>query len=414
MSSTTIALSRVVDLNVPLLWQEVVAVARAVGAIAVQMGEPISLQGFALSTDGTVIATGSQIEATTDVYGLVATLLQGQPSPAELGALIASREDSATGKRPSREVDSSGMLRQVEALEYFATPSPEGDIAALAARALEAEADDLARGAIERLRADAAQPVQPVPDRRDDDRRPARSKALIGCAIVLTIVLVAVAAARYSSLLAPAPGIDGLHPAGVPARATALVAETVSAAVRSMTSTLDAATDAALQKMGLVAASEVSEPAARTANVKARAKTLAAGTGLPPPPISGPLVARGMDVAPVTALVGDGPEAVSPPAAPGVTEADLGRVYSSGDVQVAPPSLVYPQLPTLPLNTGPETAHLSLVVDELGHVVQARLVSTGGTIGSRMLVFAAKTWRFSPATVDGRSVKYLLRVPVEP
>lgn len=123
-----------------------------------------------------------------------------------------------------------------------------------------------------------------------------------------------------------------------------------------------------------------------------------------------------MEIAPAAALVGDGTEAGPSPGAPepDVTQADLDRVYSSSDVQVAPPSLVYPQLPTLPLDTGPESAHLSLMVDEFGHVAQVRLVSTGATIGSRMLVFAAKTWRFSPAIMDGRSVKYLLRVPVEP
>lgn len=420
MPSTTIALSRVVELNVPLLWQEVVAVARACGRLAVQSGQPISLEGFAVSADGTVMAIGSsQGQAATDVYGLVAALLQGQPSPAELRALIASRDGATPGRGLSPGMELSPAFRQVEALDYFSTPNPEVDIAALAARALEAEADDLARGAIERLRTDAAPPVPPVPDRRDAGSRPARSKVLIGCTIALTLALAAAAAIRYSTVFMPAPVVDGSHPAGVPIRAGALVAETLSAAVQSMTSTLDAATDAALQKMGLVAASEgsaASAPAVRTADAGRRGRAPATRTGLPPPPISGPVVPRDMEIAPAAALVGDGTEAVPSPGAPepDIAEADLGRVYSSSDVQVAPPSLVYPQLPTLPLDTGPETTHLSLVVDELGNVVQARLVSTGATIGSRMLVFAAKAWRFSPATVDGRSVKYLLRVPVEP
>ena len=123
-----------------------------------------------------------------------------------------------------------------------------------------------------------------------------------------------------------------------------------------------------------------------------------------------------MEIAPTVALAEDSAEAVESP--DGTTSeldaVELGRIYSSSDAQVAPPSLVYPQLPSLRLESGPASAHLSLVVDELGQVVQARLVSTGATVSARMLVFAAKTWKFSPATMDGRSVKYHLRIPIGP
>src|SRR5690606_27099076 len=115
-------------------------------------------------------------------------------------------------------------------------------------------------------------------------------------------------------------------------------------------------------------------------------------------------------IAPAAALVGPAAEAEAPPGEPGspATEVDPGLVYSSADPRVAPPSLVYPQLRTLPMDTGPDATHLSLVVDEGGQVIRARLFSTSATVSSRMLVFAAKTWRFAPATMDGRPVKYLL------
>lgn len=411
MPFTTIALSRVVELNVPLLWQEVVAVARAAGELAVQGGEPISLAGFAISTSGGVtIAGAGDSRSALDVYGLAAALLDGQPSPSELRKLILSRE-----RMPAGIPAATLVLSQVEALNYFATPNPEVDIAALAARALEADADALARGAIERLRADAAT-TPPAPGRTDGTRS-AKSNALVTLAAALTLALAVAAVARYSGVLL-APGVDGGANADTPVRAGTLVAQTLSAAVQSMASTLDAATDAALQRMGLVAAGEgvAADPPRPTADGQRRGRARAAGIGLTPPPISAPVVASGMEIAPTVALAEDSAEAVESP--DGTTSeldaVELGRIYSSSDAQVAPPSLVYPQLPSLRLESGPASAHLSLVVDELGQVVQARLVSTGATVSARMLVFAAKTWKFSPATMDGRSVKYHLRIPIGP
>lgn len=412
MPFTTVALSRVVELNVPLLWQEVVAVARAAGALAVQSGQPISLDGFGVSTSGDVTVVGaSDSRAALDVYGLAAALLDGQPSPSELRKLIGSREPTPAGV-PAPPL----VLSQVEALDYFATPDPEVDIAALAARALEADADALARGAIERLRADRAISAPPVPDDRNDGSRSAKSKALAASAIALALALAVAVAARYSGVLL-APGADGAQNANAPIPAGTLVAQTLSAAVQSMTSTLDAATDAALQKMGLVAASDGSAPAdppRPTEDDRRRTRNRAAGIGLPPPPISAPVVSHGMEIAPAAAFVGEGTEAVESLDDPKsvLDAAELGRIYSSSDAEVTPPSLVYPQLPSLRLESGPASAHLSLVVDELGQVVQARLVSTGATVSARMLVFAAKTWKFSPATMDGRSVRYHLRIPI--
>jgi hypothetical protein len=414
MPFTTIALSRVVELNVPLLWQEVVAVAQAAGGLAVQSGQPITLGSFGVSTSGAVTLVGaSESRSALDVYGLAAALLDGQPSPSELRNLIASRERGPAGvPAPSR------VLSQVEALQYFATPNPDVDIAALAARALEADADDLARGAIERLRADTAISTSPVPDGRDGPTRTAKSKAMVASAIVLTLALAIAAVARYSGVLL-APGIDGTQTADAPARAGTLVVETLSAAVQSMTSTLDAATDAALQKMGLVAASEggvAAGPPRPTADGPRRNQARAADLALPPPPISAPAMANGMEIAPTAVFAEEGADAVeSLDATKGdLDAAEFGRIYSSNDAEVAPPSLVYPQLPTLLLESGPGSAHLSLVVNELGQVVQVRLVSTGATVSARMLVFAAKTWKFSPATMDGRSVKYHLRIPLGP
>jgi protein TonB len=87
------------------------------------------------------------------------------------------------------------------------------------------------------------------------------------------------------------------------------------------------------------------------------------------------------------------------------------EIFSSADPEVQAPVLVRPQLPDEPA-PGSDTGYFDLVVDENGDVSHVKLTSPRRKYYDRMLVAAAKAWKFRPATLNGQPVKYRLRVPI--
>ena len=87
-------------------------------------------------------------------------------------------------------------------------------------------------------------------------------------------------------------------------------------------------------------------------------------------------------------------------------------VYSPSDSAVIPPVLVRPVLPRQPPPGVPESqiGTIELVVDEQGDVEGVRLISPANRFYERMLVSAAKMWKFRPAFRDGHPVRYRTRV----
>jgi len=60
------------------------------------------------------------------------------------------------------------------------------------------------------------------------------------------------------------------------------------------------------------------------------------------------------------------------------------------------------------------TVHLELDLDETGHVTAARVVrSSGHQVLDQAALKAARTWEFSPATMEGRPVPVTVPVPVK-
>jgi TonB family protein len=89
-------------------------------------------------------------------------------------------------------------------------------------------------------------------------------------------------------------------------------------------------------------------------------------------------------------------------------------VYSAADVDVRPPELQRPQLPAeRPRGITNEVAgDLELLVLEDGSVGEVRLIPPSNRVQDRMLLSAAKAWRFRPAERAGRVVKYRVRIPI--
>jgi hypothetical protein len=93
----------------------------------------------------------------------------------------------------------------------------------------------------------------------------------------------------------------------------------------------------------------------------------------------------------------------------GVVEADrLKAVYSSADLEVQPPVLLYPQLPAPLMIGSPSEAvnRMELIVSEHGLVEHVRLVEGPRRMPDMMLLSGAKMWRFEPAVRDGARVRY--------
>ena len=87
-------------------------------------------------------------------------------------------------------------------------------------------------------------------------------------------------------------------------------------------------------------------------------------------------------------------------------------VFTAADSTVTPPVIVRPVLPKelppgVPAN---QVGTIELVVDEQGDVLHVKLVSPANRFHERMLVSAAKMWKFRPAYKDGIPVRYKTRV----
>ena len=89
-------------------------------------------------------------------------------------------------------------------------------------------------------------------------------------------------------------------------------------------------------------------------------------------------------------------------------------VYSSAHPDVVPPTLIRAQMPQAPIGGVPIIGQgaLEIVVGDDGQVVSARLVPHSNRYQDRMMVSAAKTWRFAPARRYGQPVRYRLQMPI--
>jgi hypothetical protein len=86
-------------------------------------------------------------------------------------------------------------------------------------------------------------------------------------------------------------------------------------------------------------------------------------------------------------------------------------VYSAAEPDVVPARLTRSQLPHEP-SPNDETGYFDIVVDERGDVEFIKLLSPTRRYQDRMLVAAAKAWKFSPALLNGTPVKYRLQIPI--
>jgi hypothetical protein len=412
--STAIAVQRVIDLGVPRSWQEAVAVVMEAGELARQADSRLSAEGCLISANGVLelaSVPGARL-LTPDVAlpSVLADLLEGQTAPEALRTLATSSQDNP-----------NGIDALLTGLAYFERPQRRADIAALATRALAVEADARADSELTRLRrttAGRAGTTETAPDVNSRLRLGKRAIGTLVAAVAWFLVGVAVTGWYLNRPVAPASDAAGAAAPSSTAAEGAAPAEApppsgVGGLMSAASEALNSAATAGLRAIGLAAADDSAKPPAPPPSAarqpSARTKGGAASTAAPAAVPAVPTVAAPVPIAPTPVeLV---PVAAEPADA---TSAPLPKpvFFSESDADVEPPVLVYPQLPQPPVSSfAPGQAYFEILVNEGGTVERVRLMAAQARLQDRMLVSAAKAWRFKPATKDGESVRYLLKVP---
>jgi TonB family protein len=125
---------------------------------------------------------------------------------------------------------------------------------------------------------------------------------------------------------------------------------------------------------------------------------------------------RDLSVAAPAAAAKPGPQPV--PAAPAATVQTAAGPDSSGVLQ--PPVIVRQQMPLwLGMKEfAPRGSRgmLRVIIDEHGDVEEARVVESVHAIYDALVVSAARTWKYEPAKLDGRPVRYgkLIEIVLKP
>ena len=86
-------------------------------------------------------------------------------------------------------------------------------------------------------------------------------------------------------------------------------------------------------------------------------------------------------------------------------------VYTHANSEVTPPVWSRRQLPSEP-SPDSQTGYFDIVIDTNGDVESVRLISPTRRYEERMLMSAAKAWKFRPARLNGEPVRYRMQVPI--
>lgn len=184
---------------------------------------------------------------------------------------------------------------------------------------------------------------------------------------------------------------------------------------------LDAAREGLAQRFGIGTSSTPDAPkqAATTAPVpgpRPRSRSI-----VPPPALEIPIVPiplarqsfhldqRPLVVRPPEAAVSGSVSPDDLPEREAVDAPSLLAVYTTTDIDVEPPQMVYPHLPRVE-HTGPDINSMEVVVTEEGSVEHVRLISAARRMTDMMLLSGAKNWRFAPALRGGQPVRYRITI----
>ena len=409
-------------------WPEAVALVReiagAVGSSSVPAPQDLLLDesgGLALG-----FASESAQHPVTGLAWILSGLLDGIDAPPQLRALAAENLGASPAHKTVEAFSS--------ALAFFERPERKNELRAIVRRLGAARTADEANAELELQR--LKEKVGGAPPPADAPAKPAvkakrfvltRRQRIIAAAVgtaAATVVLMAIVWSRLPSVsVSAAVGAGQQQVSSIVAgglRRLGLSSDAAGTATASAPAPKPARTPAArIEKQTAPAdprprkGRDVILPARRSAAVETPRTTPAKSTSVKGGDmrfVGDVLIASGQPIARLNPVKNDLTRAISINAVP-PSATDAPKVYSSKDRQVEPARLLRPQLPHEP-PPGSETGYFVVTVDEQGTVEQVRLISPMHRYHDRMLVAAAKAWRFQPARLNGESVRYELRIPI--
>ena len=397
-SNAPLFVRQLCDPRVAIQWPEAVAfiMTLAEDVAARDEGSVPDLEYVALTMDGTVETLPSAPASDTPVRQIgraLQTLLGHTDAPDELHRIAAHAVEAP---------DTASLDDVVRAISFFERPDREEQLATLAQRAAEVRrqfaAEDELKHLEERERSKAALPPETTPGEEGPEPFLSWTVAVAPVALVLAIVAVGgmwwlgldlgkVVGSQFRAIfgtseIPPKPLPD--EPVEEPQSQPPGTGRT--AGVRGRDSSGTDTERPAGERAGVASPAL---PAVRTADPGPTDGRGGAGT-------------RGLRIV-ITDLGGE------------PLDDGTGRLIFTGrDPSVRPATLLRSPLPSEP-PAGLSPADIGvfdMVIDEIGNVERIKLISPSNRYQERMLVSAAKAWKFRPATRDGRPVRFRLQVRI--
>lgn len=390
-------------------WHECVAIVQETASL---MQPGLALPGpedLLLSLDGRLTFGFGSEASENPVTGLAGLLLHLLDSVEAPGGLRDLAVENATARPAHPSVESFS-----QALAFYERPNRSNDLRAVAGRLSLSRERSSVDQEFARLREKVAKSEATEPEALEPGKDRPRFRLTLRQRQVLAGGVLAGLLGGFASL--QLRGGEGLQLSGVLTGVEDGVTGAVTAGLNQIGFSIPAAAapneEPLLEKPTGSAGAKppvqrTKEPPASRHAARSEATTAVARPAAPSRTSpGGPAAPRRPSPPVVPALVG-GLAAVEP-----LTHFESAdAVYSPEDDTVAPPELVRPQLPREP-RPGEDTGWFDLLVDETGTVEQVKLISPAGRYQERMLVAAAKAWKFRPATRDGQPVKYRVRIPI--
>ncbi|MBA2303868.1 MAG: hypothetical protein H0W08_14715 [Acidobacteria bacterium] len=394
--SGTLRLSDVLGRNVVIEWFEAVALSRAVSERVSEQyaGESVpDLHQIELSADGDIPMSGATEtrEPVRRLGQLLQAALSQSDPPVQLRLIVAQ----ATAPVPT-----FGSVQEFsDALGYFERPDRSGVLRRLYARAIATtEARDHAEPTLDMIAPLRAE--DPAPGTQTAVTPVSRRRAAL---MVMAVTALVAAGTAYWQF--------GIRPRSGQVSAIAIRAsDAVGGAVVSGLSTVSESVG-----LGRLAPADSSAPAPTAAPaVPTQPATAKAPRKVPPPPAPGrgeppPLLVFDLDGGamasqPAPRISGD-PLAATIPLEDSSSEL---MIYSAADTSVTAPIGVRPQLPrALPPNlTKEQLGQIELLILPDGTVGSVKLLGPYKGVLEGMLLSAAKSWTFEPASKNGVPVAF--------
>jgi len=348
------------------------------------------IQLFADGTIAILPGAPSSGQPVTQLATILTSLLQGAPAPPELVQLVAQ---AASGSDQSID----GFAK---ALRYFERPARQAVLRAAVERIAISVPQARIAAELRRVVEKARAASQPAAERATPTHR--RSRKLMVVVLFGLVVLLGAAAVvwwRFPRLL------NGSS--SVVTRATQAVAQAFNSAVDRVFA------GPATEQTPELRESVPSRPKPASPGVRRKRADPQALGAQPLPAAPEPAgVAVPTLTAAVSALAARDPVLLTAPELPPITPeplSDADRIYSRLDPGVTPPVPLQPLLGRITTDVVAVPGDMEVLVDRTGAVERVRLL-VPNRYQDRMLIYAVKSRIFKPALVDGRPVRYLLRM----